>query len=300
MTGRLDGRVALVTGAGRGLGREYALQLAAAGASVLVNDVGASTDGRGGDSGCADAVVAEIRTAGGTAVASTVDIGSWDGGRAVVEQAVAELGDLHVLVNNAGFFRGGPLLEANGADWEAMIGVHLVGTVAACQAAARHWKAKDDRGEAPTASIINTASVSGLRGIRGQTCYGAVKAGVVTMSLVTAAELAPIGVRVNVLCPGARTRLSERGAFSAAAMATENDARRYDPSNVAPLVVYLAAADCPVTGQVFSVGGGRISSMQGWRPAAKARQDTWTVDAVEEALAAFPADLNPLFADVKD
>lgn len=297
MTGRLANRVAVVTGAGRGLGREYAHQLAAHGARVVVNDIGAGMDGREPDAGCAEEVVREIRAAGGTATACLADIGTWQGAEQLISDTRETFGDLHVLINNAGFFRGGPLVDADEDDWDAMINVHLKGTVATSHFAARHWQQQSGAGQEVRASIINTSSVSGLRGIRGQSCYGAVKAGVVTMSLVSAAELAELGVRVNVICPGARTRLTARATFSSQAMGSPEDARRYDPANVAPLIVHLATADCTVTGEVFSVGGGRISAMQGWRPAAKARQETWTPDLVAEALTAFPSGLNTLFAD---
>ena len=198
--GSLDGRVAIVTGAGRGIGREHALLFAAEGADVVVNDV---------DADQAAAVVDEIEAAGGRAVANDDDVASWDGGARVVEAAVTTFGDLHVLVNNAGFLRDRALINMTEAEWDDVVRVHLKGHFAPTRFAATYWRERSKQGYEPKASVINTSSTSGLIGNAGQSNYGAAKAGVAAFTVILAQELARYGVRVNALAPAARTRLTE-------------------------------------------------------------------------------------------
>ena len=265
--GLLDGRVCIVTGAGRGLGREHALALAAEGASVLVNDLGGGVDGRGADAGPAAEVVAEIESMGASAVANSDSVTDWEGAQRMVDQAVEAFGDLHVLVNNAGILRDRVLVNMTSDEWDAVIGVHLRGHFAPSHWAAAYWRARSkESGEPVRASIVNTASAAML-GNPGQTNYSAAKAGIAAMTLVEAMELAPYGVRANALCPVARTRMTLQTPGLGDTIATPDDPARfdaYDPANVSPLVVYLATADCPFSGGVFHVGGNEVGLFEGW------------------------------------
>jgi NAD(P)-dependent dehydrogenase (short-subunit alcohol dehydrogenase family) len=265
--GVLDGRVAVVTGAGRGLGREHALLLAAEGAHVVVNDLGGAPAVGGSDATPADVVVEEIRAAGGTAIASAHDVADWDDARRLVASTVQQLGSLDVLVNNAGILRDGFLVGMEEGDWDAVVKVHLKGHFAPLHFAAKHWRDEAKAGNQVNASVINTSSAAGLFGNPGQLNYGAAKAGIATMTLIAAAELARYGVRVNAIAPVARTRLTEEvpgigdllkrpiepGVFDV-----------FDPANVAPLVVYLASPLCELTGQVYAVHGGKVGRFGSW------------------------------------
>jgi NAD(P)-dependent dehydrogenase (short-subunit alcohol dehydrogenase family) len=265
VTGICAGRVAIVTGAGRGIGRGHALELARQGAHVVVNDLGGSVSGSGSDAGPAQAVVDEIEAAGGVAVANTDDVADWDGARGLVEQAVEVFGRLDVLVNNAGILRDRMLFNMTEDEWDAVIRVHLKGTFAPLRHAAAYWRERDKAGHAHDARVINTSSTSGLFANPGQSNYGAAKTGIATLSIIAAKELARYGVTVNAIAPGARTRMTENlGGGRPAPAEGEWDPR--DPENVAPLVAWLASPESAgITGQVFLVGGGRIAVAEGWR-----------------------------------
>jgi NAD(P)-dependent dehydrogenase (short-subunit alcohol dehydrogenase family) len=265
MTKICEGRVAIVTGAGRGIGRGHARELARQGAHVVVNDLGGSVAGSGSDAGPAQAVVDEIEAAGGVAVANTDDVSDWDGARRLVEQAVAVFGRLDVLVNNAGILRDRMLFNMTEDEWDAVIRVHLKGTFAPLRHAAAYWRERDKAGDTHDARVINTSSTSGLFANPGQSNYGAAKTGIATLSIIAAKELARYGVTVNAIAPGARTRMTENlGGGRPAPAEGEWDPR--DPENVAPLVAWLASPESAgITGQVFLVGGGRIAVAEGWR-----------------------------------
>ncbi len=251
--GRLTGRVAIVTGAGRGLGRAHALHLAAEGAAVVVNDVGAELDGTGRTSSPAEEVVAEIRAAGGRAAASAHDVADWSDAARLVEFAASTFGDLHVLVNNAGILRDRTLANMSEEDWDAVIRVHLKGHAAPSRHAMAYWRDRAKAGHRVQAAVIHTSSIAGYLGSFGQANYSAAKLAVVALSRVIQLEGARYGVRSNVISPSARTRLTG----GAPAPATPGFDPR-DPANVSPLVAWLAAADCPANGQFFQVYGSRL------------------------------------------
>ncbi len=265
MTGICEGRVAIVTGAGRGIGRGHALELARQGAHVVVNDLGGSVSGDGADAGPAGAVVKEIEAAGGVAVANGDDVADWDGARRLVDQAIEVFGRLDVLVNNAGILRDRMLFNMSEAEWDTVIRVHLKGTFAPMLHAAAYWRERDKAGDTHDARVINTSSTSGLFANPGQSNYGAAKSGIASMSIIAAKELGRHGVTVNAIAPGARTRMTENlGGGRPAPAEGEWDPRA--PDNIAPLVTWLASAESKgITGQVFLVGGGRIGIAEGWR-----------------------------------
>jgi NAD(P)-dependent dehydrogenase (short-subunit alcohol dehydrogenase family) len=284
--GALDGRVAIITGAGRGIGREHALLFASEGASVVVNDIGGANDGSGADAGPARDVVDEITAAGGRAIANTDDVSDWAGARGVVAQATTELGGLDVVVNNAGILRDAFIAGHGEDEWDAVIRVHLRGHFAVLHHAAAHWKAESKAGRQPQAAVINTASASGVTVPNaGQASYGSAKAGIAGLTLVAAAELERYGVRVNAIAPVARTRLTlatpGMGAFFAAGAETEDGHDLFDPSNISPLVAYLASEGCPLTGKVFAVQGGAIQELAGWSVADQIEADgPWTIEEI--------------------
>ena len=270
-----EGRVALVTGAGRGIGRQYALMLAAHGAKVVVNDLGGNIDGSGQDSSPAQQVVSEIRSAGGKAVADHNDVSSWSGSKAMIDAAVNEFGQLDVLVNNAGILRDRMLVNMQEAEWDAVINVHLKGTFAPTHHAAAYWRDRNKQTGAPlNARVINTSSVSGIYGNIGQCNYGAAKAGIAMFSIVASRELARYGVTVNAIAPIANTRLTENLREY-----TEEDRRRRDPSWVAPVVTWLASTESSsITGRVVEAGNGVIAIAEGWHRGPTSMQ---TADPVE-------------------
>jgi NAD(P)-dependent dehydrogenase (short-subunit alcohol dehydrogenase family) len=254
-----EGRVAIVTGAGRGIGREYALLLAHHGAKVVVNDFGGSRDGSGSDVGPAQHVVDEIIAAGGEAVAHVGDVSSLDDAKAMVQLAIDTFGGLDVLVNNAGILRDRMLFSMTEEEWDAVIKVHLKGTWAPSRVAAEYWRNRAKAGEANNARIINTTSVSGIYGNPGQTNYGAAKGGIATFTLIAAEELGRYGVTVNAIAPGALTRLTEDLGLP------EEMVGRFGPEWVAPVVTWLASLQSSdITGQVIESSGMILGIAQGW------------------------------------
>ncbi|MFD9888567.1 SDR family oxidoreductase [Amycolatopsis sp. NPDC059027] len=287
--GTLDGRVAVITGAGRGIGREHALLFAAEGASVVVNDLGGGNDGSGTDAGPAQEVVEEIRAAGGKAVANTGNVAAWSGAAELVSQAVDEFGRLDVVVNNAGILRDAFIANIEEAQWDAVIAVHLKGHAAVLHHAAAYWKAASKAGEQVAGAVINTASASGTTlPNAGQLNYGAAKAGIAAMTLVAAEELERYGVRANAIAPIARTRLTLATPGMGAIFAQEVEEGEFDafsPANISPLVAYLATEKCPITGKVFAVQGGAISELAGWHDVKTIETDgPWRIDDIARRL----------------
>ena len=267
--GLFDNKVAIITGAGRGIGREEALLLAHEGAAVVVNDLGGARSGEGSDAGPAQEVVDEIIASGGKAAANTDDISTWAGGEAVVDQAIETFGGLDVLVNNAGILRDKMSFNMTEEEWDSVIKVHLKGHFAPSRFAAAYWRQKSkDTGESVKAKIVNTSSESGLYGNAGQTNYAAAKAGIASMTIVLARELSRFGVRVNAIAPVALTRLTED--LMGGVVTDEAAKASLDPVNVAAAVGWLSSdLSDGVTGQVVKIGGGVCQIVQGWRPVSQ-------------------------------
>ena len=281
----LEGRVVLVTGGGRGIGREHALLMASHGAHVVVNDLGAGSDGSGSDTTAAEEVANEIVAAGGRAIANMENVASFDGARNMVRQAVEVFGDLHAVVNNAGILRDRMLVSMSEEEFDAVIGVHLKGTFCVSHWAADYWREQSKTGRDMHRSIVNTSSGAGLHGNPGQTNYAAAKAGIAAMTLVNAAELERYGVRVNCIAPIARTRLTMQTPGMDKIMGKSV----FDPENISPLVAYLAGANCDFNGQVFSVYGGSVGIYQGWSIAQEVEsEDRWTVESLTQAVTGLP------------
>jgi NAD(P)-dependent dehydrogenase (short-subunit alcohol dehydrogenase family) len=259
----LEGKVAIVTGAGRGIGREHALALADAGAKVVVNDLGGSLAGDGSDRGPAEHVVEEIRSGGGEAVANGENVADFEGAERMVQQAIDELGRLDILVNNAGILRDRMLVNMTEQEWDSVIAVHLKGHFAPTRHAAAYWREQSKAGEEVRGRVICTASPSGVFGNVGQANYGAAKGAIASFTLIAAQELARYGVTVNCLAPNARTRMTEETFGELAAPDEGFDP--LDPSNIAPLVVALSADEAQdITGQCFFVYGGAINVLRAW------------------------------------
>jgi NAD(P)-dependent dehydrogenase (short-subunit alcohol dehydrogenase family) len=283
--GLFDGKVAIVTGAGRGIGRSHALLLASEGAAVIVNDLGGSEGGEGADATPAQQVVDEITAAGGRAAANYDSVSSWEGAERLVKQAVDTFGGLDVLVNNAGILRDKMSFNMTEAEWDAVVDVHLKGHFAPSRFAATYWRARaKESGEPANAKIVNTASESGLYGNAGQANYAAAKAGIASMTIVMARELERIGVRVNAIAPVARTRLTQ-GLGGDAMNAKEGEFDRFAPENISAVVGWLASdLSAGVSGQVLKVMGGQVQLLRGWRPVTEAADEKpWTITAIDEA-----------------
>jgi NAD(P)-dependent dehydrogenase (short-subunit alcohol dehydrogenase family) len=272
--GALDGRVVIITGAGRGIGREHALLFAQEGARVVVNDLGGASDGSGADATPAQQVVDEIRAAGGEAVANGDDVTDAAGAENLLKTALDTFGELHVLVNNAGILRDRMLVNMTDDEWDAVIKVHLRGHFMPLRAASRYWRQAKKDGQALYPAVVNTASTSGLFGNIGQTNYGAAKSGIATLSQIANDELGRYGVRVNAICPAARTRLTQ-GMGGDASGGFDKD----DPGNISPFVAYLSTQDCPINGRSFFVHGGTVHLFQPWAIVDRIEADhRWTLD----------------------
>jgi NAD(P)-dependent dehydrogenase (short-subunit alcohol dehydrogenase family) len=296
MSGICDGRIVIVTGSGRGLGRAHALELARQGAKVVVNDLGCELDGSGGGTGPAGEVVEAIRVAGGEAVANGDDVADFEGADRMVAAAIEAFGGLDVVVNNAGFVRDRMFANAAEDEWDAVVRVHLKGHFAVARHAAAHWRDQAKAGRPVDARIINTSSGAGILGSVGQAAYSAAKGGIATLTLVQAAELGRYGVTANALCPAARTRMTE-GVF-AEMMATPDQPDAFDvmaPENVSPLVAWLASTpSAHVTGRMFEVEGGKVGVATGWQHGpTEDKGDRWDAaelgPVVDRLIAAAPA-----------
>jgi len=285
--GSLEGRVAIITGAGRGIGREHALFFAAEGAKVVVNDLGGANDGSGTDITPAQQVVEEIRALGGEAVVNGDNVADWEGAQRMINQAVETFGDLDILVNNAGILRDRVLVNMTEEEWDAVITVHLKGHFAPTRWAATYWREQAKAGSTRPRNIVHTSSTSGLFSNPGQSNYGAAKTGIATFSQIVAKELARYHVKSNTIAPGARTRLTlatpgledimkpREGAFD-----------MWDPANISPLVAYLASEQCAFSGETFLVQGGSVTMVESWaRGAGVERDSKWTVSDLADALA---------------
>jgi NAD(P)-dependent dehydrogenase (short-subunit alcohol dehydrogenase family) len=280
--GTLDGKVAVITGAGRGIGRGEALLFAAEGARVVVNDLGGEWDGSGADPRPASRVVEEILSAGGEAVAHFEDVSEEGGAASLTELALKTWGHLDVVVNNAGILRDRMVFNMSVEEWDAVMKVHLRGHFLVTRAACQYWRDRSKAGEQVSGRIINTSSTSGVLGNAGQSNYGAAKAGIAAFSYIVAMEMQRYGVTVNAIAPGARTRLTEKtfGDLNVA----EGQFDSLAPENVAPMVAYLASdAAAGITGQVFYVQGGLVQLYQGWTPVAEIQKDDrWTPSELAE------------------
>jgi NAD(P)-dependent dehydrogenase (short-subunit alcohol dehydrogenase family) len=286
VSGLCQDRVVVVTGAGGGIGRGYALAFAQAGAKVVVNDLGGSRDGTGASTGAAQTVVDEIAAAGGEAVANTDDISSWDGAKSLIDQAVDTYGSLHVLVNNAGILRDKMIVNMEESDWDSVISVHLKGTFATTRHAAAYWRGISKAGGETDGRIINTTSPSGLYGSVGQGNYGAAKAGIASFTIIAARELGRYGVTVNAIAPTALTRMTEDIAFMADAQADDTGFNEMDPENIAPLAVWLGSPlSRDVTERVFWAWGGRIAVLEGWVAGPSVdRKGRWDAAALTDVI----------------
>jgi NAD(P)-dependent dehydrogenase (short-subunit alcohol dehydrogenase family) len=281
---KLDGKVAVVTGAGRGIGREHALALARAGAKIVANDLGASLAGEGADTGPAHDVVREIEALGGEAVADGENVADFAGAKRLIDGAVAAFGRLDILVNNAGILRDRMLVNMEEHEWDAVIEVHLKGHFAPTRHAAAYWRERSKAGDQLTARVINTSSPSGVFGNVGQINYGAAKAGIVGFTLIAAQELQRYGVTVNAIAPNARTRMTEAAFGEIPAPADGFDPA--DPANNSPIVVALCADEAQdITGQVFFVYGGVVNMLSGWQAGELfASDERWDADALLQEL----------------
>lgn len=283
--GILDGKVALVTGAGRGIGREHALMMASEGAKVVVNDLGGDTSGAGADATPAQEVVAEIEAMGGEAVVNGGNVATFDEAEAMIQQAVDTYGDINIVVNNAGILRDRMLFSMSEEDWDAVIAVHLKGTYAPSHHAAKYWREKAKAGEDVYGRIINTASPSGIYGNIGQTNYGAAKAGIASFSVIAAQELVKYGVTVNCLAPTAWSRMT--ADLMGGDAAPEGLADKISPRWIAVITTWLASPEAQnVTGRVFDIRGDQLGIAEGWHLGPVATQ---TDD---------PGDLGPVIAEL--
>ncbi len=294
MSGICEGRVIIVTGAGRGIGREHALEFARQGAHVVVNDVGAEVDGSSGSPSAAAEVVEEIRQLGGEAIVNGDDVADWDGAARLVHTAIEHFGRLDTLVANAGILRDRMLVNMSEAEWDAVMRVHLKGHFAPLRHAAAYWRDRSKAGERNEARVVLTSSGAGLQGSVGQGNYSAAKAGIATLARVAAVEMARYGITVNAIAPVARTRMTSGVFASMEAPAEGFDAMH--PANVAPLVVWLGSAEAgDVTGQVFEVVGGTVTVAQPWTQGpTEQREERWDPAALGPVVRALLAKSVPV------
>jgi NAD(P)-dependent dehydrogenase (short-subunit alcohol dehydrogenase family) len=285
--GSLDGRVAIITGAGRGIGREHALLFAREGARVVVNDLGGANDGTGADLTPAHQVVAEIRERGGDAIVNGDDVADWQGAQNLINAAVEAFGDLDILVNNAGILRDRVLVNMTEEEWDAVIAVHLKGHFAPTRWAAAYWREEHKAGRGRPRNLVHTSSTSGLFANPGQSNYGAAKSGIATFSQIAAKELVRYNVKSNTIAPGARTRLTSATPGLDEIMAPAAGAfDQWDPANISPLVAYLASEACAFTGETFFVQGGNVVLIESWAHGASISRDAkWSVAELTDALA---------------
>ena len=285
--GSLDGRVAIITGAGRGIGREHALYFAQEGAKVVVNDLGGTNDGTGADITPAQSVVEEIRAMGGEAIVNGDNVADWQGAQRMVNDAIETFGDLDILVNNAGILRDRVLVNMTEEEWDAVIAVHLKGHFAPSRWAAAYWREQHKAGVTKPRNIVHTSSTSGLFANPGQCNYGAAKTGIATFSQIIAKELSRYNVKSNTIAPGARTRLTlATPGLDQIMKPAEGGFDTWDPANISPLVAYLASADCAFTGETFLVQGGNVTMIESWSRGQQVNKDAkWTVAELTEALA---------------
>lgn len=277
--GALDGRVAIITGAGRGIGRCHALYFAAEGAAVVVNDV---------DADAAAEVVREIEAAGGRALAEVCDVADWEAGRQIVDAARDEFGDLHVLVNNAGMLSDRAIVNMSEREWDDVVRANLKGHFVPTRWAAAYWRERSKAGDRTDRAVINTTSTSGLIGNVGQANYGSAKAAIASFTMICAQELRPYGVRTNAIAPAGRTRLTETAPGLAEIVRPPDDPGRFDiwdPANVSPLAALLASTACDANGRVFYIHGGTIRLFEPWVMDTTIERDRrWTVDELAEEL----------------
>ena len=285
--GSLDGRVAIITGAGRGIGREHALFFAAEGAKVVVNDLGGANDGTGADLTPAQQVAEEIRAMGGEAVVNGDNVADWQGAQRMINQAVETFGDLDILVNNAGILRDRVLVNMTEEEWDAVINVHLKGHFAPTRWAAAYWREQHKAGSDRPRNVVHTSSTSGLFANPGQSNYGAAKTGIATFSQIVAKELVRYNVKSNTIAPGARTRLTlATPGLEDVMKPREGVFDPWDPANISPFVAYLASADCAFTGETFLVQGGSVAMVESWKRGAGVERDSkWTVAELTVAMA---------------
>lgn len=286
----LEGRVAIVTGAGRGLGREHALYLASRGARVVVNDIGVAFDGSSGDGSPADDVVDEIRAAGGEAVANSDDVATWEGGKAMIAATIDLYGDLDILVNNAGILRDSTIVKMSEEAFDDVVRVHLKGHFSPTKWAAVYWREQHKSGISRPRNLVHTSSTSGIYANPGQANYGPAKSGVVTFSQIAAKELIRYGVVSNCVVPGARTRLTMSSPGLPEIMEAPSDGfDQWDPGNTSPLVAYLAGALCPFNGETFYVQGGTVRRLEPWTLVGDSieRAVKWDLDDLDGAMSAF-------------
>ena len=276
--GVLDGRVAIITGAGRGIGREHALAFAAEGAKVVVNDLGGAPDGSGDDATPAAQVAAEIRNAGGEAIDNADNVADWEGGQRLINSAIEAFGDLDILVNNAGILRDRVIVNMTEGEWDAVIAVHLKGHFVPTRWAAAYWREQTKAGVDRPRNLVHTSSTSGLLANPGQANYGAAKSGIASFNQICAKELVRYGVKSNCIAPAARTRLTEAtpGLGDLIQAPDEGGFDLWDPANISPLVVALAAADCPLNGETLFVQGGKVAVFTPWTMADEVdKGDRW-------------------------